>query len=544
MDIKEKSLRIIQKSPTTVSTYFNDKELIWDVSVFNNTSHRNNEFDIFEQINQYWLTKPISFQEEVFKYYEKIHSVFQFGGTIEDLTLELGPYMKGIIKLHNPDEIAVWSQISARLYVSSSLMSEYADNGNEGASRFVQVGTRNKTYLKRDYTKLLGLAISIRALVPIFGEFIFQTGASAGVNFKEYRAGKLLEGTTLETCEAYEKLRLYVNDIAGTDKQKSSPILDGISSEEFPVWILYMIIIRRLTVGNLKGDPNQPNSHLVTYIHFYLNQRLLGYENNFSSGKVRDKDVGSANADDESKLSVLETYKTPTEHSPGDYEQMAFYANNIEWCINTLCPGLDMKIYEQAKEASAFMLGPVPFYKAQSVIVQNLIGPYLAPDVLEHIQRIPSLGLYNVVQAMLWQYGYKDLASFITTTTKQEHEGLSGSTHTARMNIPRVMSDMIRDLYPHLKRTSSRSVNSKIEPTPLTTIKNIVEHMSVGNWRSNIHEAWLNELDLSAISPSRRRDWRIPPDIRIQLAKLFIQIGMFEVPFHPDNVKKFQQLSF
>jgi len=541
---EHQSLRIIQRTPTTISVVYGQEDLLWDVTVFNNTSHRKNEFDIFEQINQFWYEKPESFQKQVFDVYKKIHEVFQFGGTIDGLTVELGPYVKELTRLHNPDDLAVWAQISARLYVSPSLLSEYSSNDTMAATRFIEAGTRNKTYLKKDYIKLLGLAICIRALVPVFGEFIFQTGASAGTNFKEFRAGKLLEGTVVEHCEAYDKLQVYVNDIIQTDKQKASPILDGISSETFPVWILYMIIVRRLTVGNLKGDPTQPNSHLVTYIHFYLSQRLLGYENNFSSGKVRDKDVGSSNTDEESKLSILETYKTPTEHSPGNYELMEFYASDTEWAIQVLCPQLDREIFKQACEASQFMLGPVPFYKAQSILVQNLIGPYLAPDVLQHILRIPSLGLYNVVQAMLWQYGYKELAAFITATIKEDISGLSGSTHTARMNIPRTMNDKIRELYPHLKRTSSRSANSKVEPTPLTTIKNIVEMMSSQQWVMNIHENWLKELDTSMVNAGRRREWRIPPDIRVQLAKLFIHIGSFERPFHPDSLKKFEAMQF
>lgn len=533
-------LRIIQRSPTTISTVYGDEDLVWDINLLNNTSHRNNEFDIFEQINLYWQTKPQAFQEAVFKLYKRAYEIFQVGGTIDHLTFELGPTIKELSKLHNPEELAIWGQVAGGLFISPALLRTYGVAS--GAERFVPAGTRNMTYLREDYIKLLGLAMAIRAFIPIFGEFALHTATAAGTNFKEQRVGKLLEGTSLEESEAYEKLRIYVNEVIQTDKQKASPVLGGLSSEEFPTWILYMIIVRRLTVGNLKGDPSQPNSHLVTYIHFYLKQRLLGYENVFPAGKVRNKDVGSSSADEESKLSILETYKTPSEHSPGDYELMTFYAEQADWAVEVLCPDLDRTIYAQAVEASQFMLGPVPFYQAQAIIVQNLIGPYQAPDVLEHLRRIPSLVLYQIVQAMLWQHGYRDLATFLTTTIKVHDGSLMGTSHAARMNIPREMADRIKDLYPNLKRTSSRSANAKIEPTPMITIKNLVEMMGAQEWVMNIHPEWLKELDTSKVSASRMREWRVPADIRIQLAKLFIQIGMYENPFHTDSLRDFAKL--
>lgn len=544
---QQQSLRIIQRSPTTASVVFGKEDLVWDITIFSKTSHQKNEFDLFEQINNYWKGKPLEFQQQVFNLYKKTHAIFEFGGTIETLTLELKPYINEFFKLHKPETLTTWAKMFGNIFISPSLPNEYIgeDSPNASAARFFQAATKNKTYDRRDYINLVGLAIVFRMLIPIFGEFIFLTQASARTNLKEYRAGKLLEGTVIEESEAYNKLRLYVNENIQVDKQKAGPILDGINSEEFPHWQLYMVIVRRLMVGNIKGDPSQPNSHLVTFIHFYLSLRMQAYEYSFSSGKVRDKDIdSSSNESDDKKPSIFEIYKTPTVHSPGDYEQMAFYAQDIEWAISVLCPGLDRDIYNQAVEANRFMAGPIPFHMPQAILVQNLIGPFQAPQVLEHITRLPALGLYNVVQAMLWQYGYRDLAAFLTTTVNDNHSTISGFTHNTRMNIPRVMSDKIRELYPHLKQTSSRSANSKVEPTPMITIKNIIEMMSSQEWKMNICDDWINQLNAGKVSPSRRRDWIIPADIRIQLARLFIQIGMYRVPFHPDSIADFAKQQF
>ena len=52
--------------------------------------------------------------------------------------------------------------------------------------------TRDKTYTKPDYVKLIGLTLALRPMIPIWGEFIERTHKETGTSFKEYYAYLLM----------------------------------------------------------------------------------------------------------------------------------------------------------------------------------------------------------------------------------------------------------------------------------------------------------------------------------------------------------------
>lgn len=501
------------------------EQLSWGVALFEKLEKSTAfqpDFDIFEQLNRYWAEQvDMTRQDKIFDVYKRMRAAFDkitdFHGEAwdtYDLTRELLPLVAELYSYHPLEDIRHWYDFKSGLPVPHKLDDEY-DQQKRSASG----GTREKTYLKDDYKGLTVLAVAIRAMIPVWGEFILLTRREKGTALKEFYAFKLLAatGNDLYTSPPMEKLRIYV-EASLPDKSTESAVLRAISSEDFPLWVLSLVVVRRLAVGDLRGL--DPDSNLITFIFKYIGQKVKSHDNSFM-GLVKPKQTEGQGQEGENNLSKLEGYKVKQEIPAGDIVIMSYSMQRHEPVIQRLCPDLDMHLLEQSL-VSVRALDEQQIKEPQIVLMQWMLKPVIPPRGLLHLSKKLVLEGMAITQAVLWHQGHYELAGLVSAIAQSNDEGtfLTGSDSRAR--IPADLAAQLQQLYPHVRRPTGKQQKTQL---PKTTAELAITKMmglfSQSDWRLTLPAAWVGKL---TGSPTARR-YSTPHEIKIKLANLSIQLA-------------------
>ncbi len=505
-------------SRSEINMTHNGRELIWNSSPFDRTE-LSSDVDSFKQINDYWAKLTSEEQDEIFELYSQIRYILDDAQTLDQVTNDLQPLIQKLLDCyHDLDRIHDWCWFYSDLAVPHDIKDNV--NFEEGGS-----STADKTYLKSDYKRLVALAVAIRSLIPIWGEFIFRTKNECGTTYKEYYAVRLLYHSKIMNSHAIEKLTNYIMKQLPTDRSNAGAILGCISSDDLPPFMLARVLVRRLCVGDISGT--NPSSTILTFIYKYIRQKnsnnrgsqKLGSSSNFNDN-IREKfpETGGESDDGENKLSKLEGYKIQEELSRGDVQTIRYFLNNPNWVLKDVQPDLDIKLLNQSME-SIQVLGSEIIDPVQLAILQWVLRPSISPEGLATVNKKGLLKAIAITQAVLWFRGHKEIAALCSAYSKQadDHKIL---TVEKGARIPRDLQEQIRTLFPFDRRSNGKSKQAKLNNPCIVAIDKIADGLSSREWTLTIPEPWLAELG----SDVNNRRFAAPYDIKIKLANLIISL--------------------
>lgn len=494
---------------TTAIMTHGEASIQWDASVIEKTSFTG-KFDIFEQLNGYWETQPKAKQDKIFSTYVRIKETF---GSIWDhdlLTQRLYDLIAELLSYHELEDVAHYVSFYSNIRIPDTVKATFVDSDDNP-------GTRERTYLKEDYHWLAVMTLALRSMIPVWGEYISRTEEEAGTTYKEYYATRLLAKSGIIHTQAWEKLRVFVEHSLPADKSMVSAILGGISSEDFPFWILSLVVVRRLTVGDLRGV--EPGASLVTFIYKYIGQRAKGHDANFI-GAVKEKTLENHSQDGENNLSKLEGCKTKQEISAGDIAVQWFYASNTEMVAKRICPDIDMQVLQQSLTSVQALQGQ-QLWKPQVVVSQWVLRPALSPRGQELLEKMTVIDCIGVTQALLWHRGHKEIAGLVSAIAQSSKNAMSLTGTNQRHRIPKDLVEEINRLYPYSRRAGKQNRSGKAMNSEAVQAVELVEKMfSEHDWRLTLPPAWVHEL-----TGTNDQRYPVPADIKIKLAQLVLAIA-------------------
>lgn len=512
---------------------FGDRELLWDMSCFIPSSFRG-EFDLFAQLNKYLLRVDRKTQEKMFECYEFIHGIFNRTDNVDAAILTLQPVAKDLSNMFDHKDLIKWVEIGSKneINIPTSFMEEFSTDPNKaGGRRIVQGSTPQMTYLRRDYIELVGFAVFTRAFLPIWGSFIYKYGSQVGTIFKEMEAGGLFVGSKVTETAAYKKLQMYQDAYVNYERIRGPAQLEGLSSEDLRNWVFYLIMVRRVAIGDIRGIGN-PDTHLVSSIHNYIKNRINSYDTNFTHGRITSKTPRITSDTENDRASVIEAFRINYTFPPGTIEEFSVYARDTEAIIETLCPTLDRAVLKQAFDASQVLMReevPLP----QVYIASWIIGPYLHPRTLMYLTQVDVVHILAICQAILWTNGFEELAIFLSCTEMKTAQGqvFHMSGFGSRSTIPRSLQEEMSKSYPHMRRPNGPVPNPRTESIQMMALKHIVTLIQESSWKMNCHPSWISKLGLNKDVAGRQAEFIVPSDIRAKLAQLAIKIAERDRPF-------------
>lgn len=471
------------------------------------------QFDVYQQINQFWELRSPEVQDQIFNIYKEIRIVFDMEWVTDELDKKLRPLINKLYQYHKIEDLRHWMDFKSDLIIPSDIRDEFRRAGEEEV-----LGTPERTYLKEDYKQLVVLSIALRPIIPVWSEYLVRTQREVGTVWKEYQAFQLLHGTYPMSIPAMERLRVFVLHTIPEEKSLTPAILGGISSEDFPTWILALVVVRRLALGDVRGVDSK--AMLVASIYRYIESRVKSHENSFLKN-VKEKYPEGQGMQEEANISRLESHKTRQDIAAGSIAVIAHQAKDVRALALRVQPDLDLQLFHQSLNAVS-KLNQHRVWDHQLTLIQWVLGAAISPRGLRYLHLDVMLGCLAVTQAILWHRGMHDLAALVSAEAIQNHPDNEIYGIDSRSRISKENMEELDRLYPFIRRGNKKA--EKVKNTAVIAIDLLQEQFSKNDWRLTLPDQWLSWFARSPEMVSNRR-YAVPVDIKNKLAQLAISVA-------------------
>lgn len=489
------------------------KQLLWNVSA-TDKGYVNREFDLFLHINQYWRTLQDDKIQKIFDVYQEINDAFNTGHHRDVLTKILYTKVAILLDLHDFESVKHWVVFKSSINFpdETAIKSTYVESPDKPS-------TRGQTYIREDYVKLIAMTVILRTMVPIWANYILIIKPDVKNMYKELYAFKLIYKSKLMLSEAMQKLKTYVEHSTLIGKTKHAPILDGMSSEDFPVWMLSLVVTRKLCICDVRGT----DSTAIVIIHIYnvIESKIKGIDNNFNGAGAKINSKPFDTPTQENDTAVLEGYKFRQEIQPGDIIALRHSVKDPYLVAQTLQPGIDKALVTSALKTSAVLLQH-KVQDAQILLLQYCIKPMLSVRAIHYLPKPTIVSLLAVCQAVLLHRGHKELAGLITAKPGVVDKDLMiASASDSKGRISKEIQDELNYLFPYTRKPNTKRAAVKMTNLASESIDTIIALMTKVNWVLTLPEAQVQQLT----GYSNQRAYVIPSNIRSLLAVFVIQIA-------------------
>ena len=514
----ELRVNILKTRPELICVH-NGEELIFSANAFQKKTFQQ-EFDVLEPINAYWQRLSDAEQQSIFDVYSDVYRGFDQIVSSHDLHNHLNTQIKLMVELMPLDRITTWVSIDPAFIMPIDLQEIFipdAENKNSA----------EKTYLRSDYVDLIAYSVFVRALMPIFGEYINSIRRSLGVEKKEDEALKLLYGTGVLQSKAVLKLADYIKQITKDRAKNAERILSGNSSLDQDDYLLALVTIRKLCVSDVRGAIGEKGG-LVSRVYSFIYQKVFNPTK--TDVPIREKKFGTDEGDRQNKRSILESYRKRTELS---LAEIAGFEHGYHKLLSTalkLAPGITeaevMACVETARAAKHERIGD-----AQLIIMACVFKNIHSPNTIYYIT--PEQGWENlgVLEAVLWHWGFHYLSILVTSHTLISEDMMHVSPIDNRGQISSDIQAEIKKQYPFVWSNNRKSgIGSSDEPHPvLNSIDIVVDDLLNNAWRATASQDKL----VAVFDGEARRKMVIPPNIKTMLAQLIVYVSKLEIKQSP-----------
>lgn len=503
-------MRLIVCPNDSVVQLVNDRTgevLDWDVSIFDRTRFFTIP-DAFRDINEYWQFIGQERQEKIWSVYKQIHGLWY---TVYDQT-QLGKQLMDLLgqmyDLMPQEEMDFWVKFHAKVKYKEDL-DHVLDPNDPNPGR---------TYLFSDYQGLVVLTIAVRPMVPIWGEYIARIKKDVGGIYKEYTAFKLLSKSWIIKSPYVERLQLYIESSNLHNASNVAAILSGLGTDELPEFLLAFVIVRRVAVGDI--DATNTNGSIISNIYGFISSTLHDFDRRFGGG-VKEKYPEDSTTEDES--SMLEAYKVKQTVTMGDVGTFSVYVNDAM----NMAKRLDLTVPEDMVVdcvASAISLEDLVIQQHHLTFCQWVLAPVMPPRSLPLLNKPTILRALGVTQALLWHWGFVELAALVTTAKIEQQKELT-LTSDVKRRINAELTDKLNALYPYTdpneKQGSSRKANFAY-----SAILTLTDKIALNPWQVNAPPA----LIAACPTISHRGVMTCPANLVEQLTHLILRINATQTP--------------
>lgn len=459
----------------------NGKKLPFNTNCYNRKTLIERSESLTIYINQFWAKQSLEVQDKIFEVYQSIHNDFYeeiYPSTT--LAIVLKPKVAKLIKLHDMEQIAHYISFYSGYQIPKSIHEEYVKGDDQPFSR-------EKTYIREDYVALINLVLLLKIMVPIWGEFIERTQRDSGTYFKDWLAYTLLDQSSIEENGAVKKLKSYIDSSLQLDKIVNSAVVNGIGSEDLPKWLLAQLLVKRLSIGDIRGVETSAN--LVIMIFNDLNAKNGGTNGATFGEAVNVKRFDGDETDH--GPSRLESFKIKTEQATGDIEIIAHTVRGWKSLFHRLNPNVPYEDIEELLEYSQSMEYK-PVRHCQVAMAQWALAPIYPARGLYHLSKKTTVIALTLAQAHMWNRGHKRLAAFLTA---EPVEGFSHTGSGSAARIPNEQMEEIRRLFPYTRRSNKRR-GDPVNPA-ITAIDRIAAEISEIDWQANLPKKYMDQLTSS-----------------------------------------------
>lgn len=396
--------------------------------------------DLFAEINAYIETLDMQVQYNMFKCFDEIRELRDdiIAVSFNTQQRETAELIKRFYDLLNLDGLEIWIRKHRTLI---NIPSDLISRDSEEAKSLNH--NKNINYYREDYEGLVFLVIALRAMIPIWGEYIHLTKSQVGSKHKEYQAYKLIELSKLYSCPQINRLRHYIAETRATNVSRKllasdAAVLEGISSDSLNEYLLSTLLVRKVAITNV-------NTSIISAIYSYLKNKITETSESFKVNAKHDDISGST---DQRDRSLLENYKIATKLTYGDNEFMRQYARDPYQVAYHVDPTIDNRILDSCLATN--QNNPNLLIQDHMIIItQWTLSGVFPPLGLYELHREELINLISVTQALFIHWGIAQLPLIVTGVID---DSMISAVSTTRATINDDLLDKLEEIFPYKKQ--------------------------------------------------------------------------------------------
>lgn len=465
--------------------------------------HRERLFDDFNSLVE---KLPENHQEAIWALYKEARDVLNQVTDLPALFAELSKIVAQIYDIVDYETVRRYVYVSGNIQLPHNLKTAYGDGD-----------IVERTYLKDDYIGMVILALGMRFMVPIWGEYLSIVSERTGSEFKEKSVYDLIKRSNLFRWQPLERLNEYVAATVGDLDSSLSTLLGGLSSVEIPQYMLALGVVRKLAIGPVSAYTDDDN--LIRSFYNFVDGNSKRLDVRFA-GNIAPKKPLHEGADDDNS-SVWDMYKINQGVSDGDKVLIEVFTEDVDNMISRIHP--DMEDMEKLELCMSTMtkLHNIDVEYHHVVFTQWVLAKVLPPKGVQSLNKKSLLRCMAVVQAVLWDWGFHELALLmgaqrIKNDRSDMFIGLDG-----RNRVHRDLVEKLNETHPYYRRRSRKVDPNKRENIVVKAIDTVCDSFVRDEWRINAPEALMNAHGHTQIT----RVMTISGDIKNQMAKLVLHIN-------------------
>lgn len=485
----------------------------FQISSTGRTKLGENQQDVFALLNMYWATLPDLQQLKIFACYKNFHEAANSGITKDNLDKAFTQYTTTLMSLHSLNQLKYFVGVKSQISFPSDLSTSFVlniDNNN----------TRDKTYILSDYIDLVVFLLALKAMVPVWNEFIALMRHHIGDKFVSMAAFALLKNTPHFDCEAVDKLQKYIAANAGKIEEQNVFPLGSMSTEDYTSsYLLSQLCVMKLCNCALMFRTN--DDHLLK-ICFPFIKRIVAPRTTSPDEVIRDKSLGGSDGSEQGQGSLAESYLISTTMSVGDLTQIQYSVNNYWDIVNKLAPSLDMEFVTECIHNVRQLLG-TRILDGQSMIMSYVLAPVIRPEGLLHLPYATRVDLLGIAQAVLYHRGHKYLSIMLASKPVLAGSSFVVADTTSKIGLRQENVQRLIELYPIKTDNWRKAKDDKQKYRIFQTLDLFVDYVSAYSWSTVASD----DMCLECLGKVTRTVPMVA-DIRNVFAAFIIEIGSRE----------------
>lgn len=488
----------------SVTTRHGEESLVWSTSTYNKLKFHD-VGRIFKELNEFWATKSEADQQDIFDAYKEIFTALK---EVEDARSHLShirAQVQRIFKHYTAADVANIIQNVDVVY-TSSMPNDFGRGGDDG-----------RTYRRSDYYQLVQLALRLRPMVPIFGQYVRLVKDHSGTHYKENAAVTLLKSTDVLENPAMEKLMRYMESTLVNFQHQRTAVMGHMGSDEVPYWLAARAIFRRVALGEI--DSGSDTSSIVTNVYNFVKSQLESLPRNFGSIVRAKTRVNEGSSSTEENISVLESFKIRQQISDGDKVTINAFCREAEYIAQRIDPTIPEElISEFTRITGAWAARRIQPH--QGTLVKWVLSGVISPRYFDVVGRESALKCIGATQALLYHWGYVNIAALMTAEPLDDPNVAPMTSLWQRDQISKETMAQLRAMYPHYRAPTKKDQTlDDVNPGSIA-VQNVADDVYKSDWVYCGPELLVGEIKVSDVNTIL-----VPPDFRNQLAQILMRVA-------------------
>lgn len=466
---------------------------------------------IIRDINAYWKTLPDVKLDKLWEVMVTISDLIENSDSKTNLSDSLKEQIAIFYTEMDYQSVEDWVINNSTIKIPNDQLSdEYSINAPNN----------RLTYLRYEYMQLLALATLIRPMMGVFGKYISYVDISVGTNRKELSALYLLSESPVVETAPYLRLLEYVTVISSSIVTPMDALLQGMGSEELPMWLMGFALVRRLPFCELPDTASEDTAHhVVSNIYNYVDGKCKAYKVSFG-GNVRDKHL-RGRSDQQGGIdntpSVAENYKMTEDVSEGDVIIAEIGMGNLRNIVLSVDITVPTSLIDTCEE----------FYstrRPQDLAADNLhlVKYVLNKNISIALIPLPENNIDKMAIAtciLLWHWGLYDLAALATGARRQIPTSVFIGSVKLKLELDQLTA--LDKIYPHALNLKTQGARKSItDNTGIRAIEALSSYFSASGWRLRVPPKLQRELSFT----KNQYASVVPETIKLQLADMIIKL--------------------